>query len=53
MKNKKITPNEASKFNIKIAKDGVKRSAFEVLSRKGVKFEDLRSIWKDIPKAKR
>ena len=45
----KITPNEASKFNIKIAKDGVKRSAFEVLSRKGVTFSNLRSIWSEIP----
>ncbi len=47
----KISPNEAQKFNIKIAKDGVKRSAFEILSRKGVKFTDLRRIWKKIPSA--
>ena len=49
LKKMKITPNEASKFNIKIAKDGVKRSAFEVLSRKGVTFSNLRSIWSEIP----
>ena len=47
----KITPNEAEKFSIKIAKDGVKRSAFEILSRKGVTFNKLRSIWTKIPKA--
>jgi len=47
----KITPNEAEKFSIKIAKDGVKRSAFEILSREGVTFNKLRSIWAKIPKA--
>jgi len=47
----KISPSEAQKFNIKIAKDGVKRSAFNILSRKGVNFQKLRSIWKGIPKA--
>jgi len=47
----KISPNEAEKFNIKIAKDGVKRSAFEILSREGVTFDKLRSIWRKIPKA--
>jgi len=51
LKSFKISPNEAEKFNIKIAKDGVKRSAFEILSRDGVNFEKLRSIWKKIPKA--
>ena len=51
LKSLKISPNEAEKFNIKIAKDGVKRSAFEILSRKGVSFSKLRSIWRNIPKA--
>jgi tRNA uridine 5-carboxymethylaminomethyl modification enzyme len=45
----KISPNKADKFNIKIAKDGVKRSAMDILSRDGVNFAILRSIWKDIP----
>ena len=53
LKSLKISPNEAEKFNIKIAKDGVKRSALEVLSRDGVTFEKLRSIWTEIPKATR
>ena len=53
LKSLKISPNEALKFNIKIAKDGVKRSAFELLSRKGVTFNKLRSIWNKIPKASR
>jgi len=51
LKSLKMSPNEAEKFNIKIAKDGVKRSAFEILSRKGVTFNKLRSIWNKIPKA--
>ena len=51
LKVQKISPNEAEKFSIKIAKDGVKRSAFEILSREGVTFNKLRSIWPKIPKA--
>ena len=53
LKSLKISPNKAVKFNIKIAKDGVKRSAFEILSREGVTFNKLRSIWKEIPEASR
>ena len=53
LKTLKISPNEAEKFNIKIAKDGVKRSAFEILSREGVTLNNLRLIWKKIPKASR
>ena len=51
LKNIKISPNEAEKFDIKIAKDGVRRSAFDILSRKGVTFDKLRLIWRKIPKA--
>jgi len=46
-----ISPNEAEKYDIKIAKDGIKRSALDILSRKGVNFSKLRSIWKKIPNA--
>ena len=53
LKKLKISPNKAAKFNIKIAKDGVKRTAFEVLSRKGVNFNLLRSIWPEIPTSSR
>jgi tRNA uridine 5-carboxymethylaminomethyl modification enzyme len=49
----KISPNEAAKFNIKIAKDGIKRSALDILSRKGVNFSKIRSIWDKIPVASR
>jgi tRNA uridine 5-carboxymethylaminomethyl modification enzyme len=51
LKSLKISPTMAQKFNIKIAKDGVKRSAFELLSRTGVVFSNLRAIWPKIPKA--
>jgi len=51
LKSLRISPNEAEKFNIKIAKDGVKRSAFEILAREGVTFNKIRSIWNKIPKA--
>ena len=49
LKSLKISPNNAEKFNIKIAKDGVKRSALDILSRRDVNFDKLRSIWKEIP----
>ena len=49
LKSLKISPNNAEKFNIKIAKDGVKRSALDILSRRDVNFGKLRSIWKEIP----
>ena len=49
LKNNFITPTEAAKFSIKIAKDGVKRSALEILGMKGVNLKKIRSIWADIP----
>jgi len=53
LKSLKISPNEAAKYKVKIAKDGVKRSAFEILSREGVTFNKIRSIWRKIPVASR
>ena len=35
---------------LKLLKDGIKRSAFDILSREGVTFNKLRSIWSKIPK---
>jgi len=49
----KISPNEAEKFNVKLAKDGVKRTAFHILSREGVTFDKIRSIWPELPNASR
>jgi len=51
LKSFKLSPNEANKFGLKIAKDGVKRTGFELLSRKGVTLSKIRSIWADIPNA--
>ena len=43
-----ISPNQAAKHSIKIAKDGVKRSAMLVLGLKGVDMKKIRSIWPSI-----
>ena len=51
LKTLKISPNEALKHDIKIAKDGIRRSAYDILSRKSVNFSKLRQIWKEIPSA--
>ena len=45
----KITPSKASKFGINIAKDGIFRSADQILSQRGVNMNKIREIWSDIP----
>ena len=45
----KITPSKASKYSIKIAKDGISRDANEILSQKGVDMNKIREIWPEIP----
>ena len=45
----KITPSKASKYSIKIAKDGISRDANEILSQKGVDMSKIREIWPEIP----
>ncbi len=50
LKSLKLSPNQAAKFNIKIAKDGIRRTAFDLLSRPEVNIEKLRSIWVELPK---
>jgi len=49
MKSLKISPSKAEQFDIKIAKDGVFRSAEDILSRNSVKMKKIREIWPDIP----
>ena len=44
----KITPSKALKFGINIAKDGVSRSADQILSQKGVNMMKIREIWPEI-----
>ena len=49
MSNLNISPSKASKFGIKIAKDGISRNANEILTQKGVDMKKIREIWPDIP----
>ena len=49
MKALKISPSKAEQFDIKIAKDGVLRSAEDILSRNSVKMQKVREIWPDVP----
>ena len=44
-----ITPSKVSKFGINIAKDGVSRSANQLLGQKSVNMSKIREIWPDIP----
>ena len=45
----KISPSKVSNFSVNIAKDGIPRSATEVLSQKGVNMDKIREIWSEIP----
>jgi len=49
LRSKKITPNEAAKYSVKISKDGVKRDGLELLCLKDVTLTKVRNIWADIP----
>ena len=44
-----ITPSKVSKFSIKVAKDGIFRTANEILTQKGVDMRKIRKIWPEIP----
>ena len=44
-----ISPSKAEKYGIKIAKDGILRTADEILSRKSVNLNKIREIWPEIP----
>ncbi len=48
MSNLNISPSKAANHGIKIAKDGVFRSASEVLTHKGVNMIKIRDIWPEI-----
>ena len=48
MEKLRITPSKISKFGVNIAKDGVSRSAGQVLSQKGVDMKKIREIWPEI-----
>ena len=40
-----ISPSKVSNYGIKIAKDGVKRNAIQILSQKFVNMDKIREIW--------
>lgn len=44
-----LTPNEAKKYNIKIAMDGVKRSCIEIIGQRNVNMAKIRQIFSNIP----
>ena len=48
MDNLTITPSKASRFGINIAKDGVSRSANNLLGQKSVNMSKIREIWPEI-----
>ena len=48
MEKLRITPSKISEFGVNIAKDGVSRSAGQVLSQKGVDMIKMREIWPEI-----
>ncbi len=48
MENLMISPSKVSNFGIKISKDGVKRSATQILAQKSVNMSKIREIWPQI-----
>ena len=44
-----ITPSKVAKFSIKIAKDGIFRTANEILTQNGVDMRKIREIWPEVP----
>jgi len=44
-----ISPTKIENFNIKIAKDGVLRKSYEILTQKNVDMTKIREIWPEIP----
>jgi len=49
LKSNFVSPNEAKKFNIKIAMDGVKRSGLEVIGQRNVNMAKIRQLFPGIP----
>ncbi|MCW6509893.1 tRNA uridine-5-carboxymethylaminomethyl(34) synthesis enzyme MnmG [Lichenifustis flavocetrariae] len=44
----KATPNEAARHGMSVSQDGLRRSAFELLSYPSVEWEMLQSLWPEI-----
>ena len=48
MDNLKISPTKVEKYGVNIAKDGVNRSATQILSQISVNMDKIRQIWPEI-----
>ena len=48
MDNLKISPTKVEKYGVNIAKDGVNRSATQILSQMSVNMDKIRQIWPEI-----
>jgi len=48
LKNLNITPNNAKSFDINLNQDGVRRSAFELLTYPHIVFSDLCRVWNEL-----
>jgi len=44
----KISPSKVSKFGVRIAKDGILRTASNILAQKGVTMDKIREIWPEL-----
>ena len=44
----KSSPSKVSKFGVKIAKDGILRTASNILAQKGVTMDKIREIWPEL-----
>ncbi len=49
LKNNYLSPNQAKKYDIKIAMDGVKRSCLEIMGQRKVNMAKIRQAFPDIP----
>jgi tRNA uridine 5-carboxymethylaminomethyl modification enzyme len=48
LKSLTLTPNEAAKAGLKVKEDGVRRSAFDLLSFNDIDFERLKEVWPEL-----
>ncbi len=49
LKNNYLSPNQAKKYDIKIAMDGVKRSCLEIMGQRKVNMAKIRQVFSNIP----
>ena len=53
LKSNFVSPNEAKKYDIKIAMDGVKRSGLEVIGQRNINMAKIRQVFPNIPQYER